>query len=518
MNFISKSIRRDVTLGKVKSVVTRFPPEPNGHLHIGHLKSLWLNCGIAKEHGGVCKLRFDDTNPKGEKKSYVSSAVDVLTWLGYRVIGIGFASNYYYWFYHYAMTLMTRKFLYVDCQVFDLFKTSKGTFDITGKCSVTRDQEVNDNVRLLRQMRFGRFKTQSKVLRARINMQSSNVSLRDPVFFRVSNTRHYKMKYSWSIFPTYDFAHCSSDCLEGVTHSLCTLEFGSNKELYNWLLDTLSKAKIIEAPVLPKQIEFSRLTVSGLLTSKRGVLKLLREGVVKDWDDLRLGTIASLRRLGFTQRSLRIVSTTTGITRSQSFISLEVLYNAVREDLGKHLPRRMTVVKPVRLVLENYWEDNSWLIGVSNCSYSHFCGRRRLVALGEVLIENNDPSTLRLCSGLMLQLCYGLLVRCLGSVMTSNGVPVVRGLFVPYANSEATYEKSVKIHWVSVDCCNNIIVNSGLLVEKKKTPRLAAKMEVSVNEWQTRGSRFLFERRGYFIVDYKTRNSKVRKCNFIVKV
>ncbi len=351
LDFIRQIIADDLASGKHRTVVTRFPPEPNGYLHIGHAKSICLNFGVAEEHNAVCHLRFDDTNPDRESTDYVEAIQRDVRWLGFDWgEHLYYASDYFDQLYEFAVELIRRGKAYVCHLSGEEMRVFRGTLTEPGRESPYRSRTVEENLELFEHMRSGAMAEGECVLRARIDMASPNIVLRDPVLYRILKSNHHRTGDRWCIYPMYDFTHCLSDMLEGITHSLCTLEFENNRALYDWVLDTL------ETPNHPRQIEFARLNVNYTVTSKRKLLQLVTEGYVSGWDDPRMLTISGLRRRGYTPASIRSFCTTIGIGKRESWIDMGVLENAVREDLNEKARRVFGVLDPLRVVITNYPE------------------------------------------------------------------------------------------------------------------------------------------------------------------
>lgn len=511
MSFLSQSLNRDVTLQYTQIIVTRFPPEPNGHLHIGHLKSLLLNAGLTLPRSGACLLRFDDTNPKAERKRYVSSAAKVLEWLGFRLVLPYFASDHYCHFYCCAQVLLRHRLLYVDNQTLTQHKASKGTFREEGRNSAFRSQPATDNIRLLRQMRFGRFRSQTRTVRAKISMRSANPNLRDPVLSRILFVSHHRTQHLWNVYPTYDYGQCTSDCIEGITHSFCTLEFEGNRQFYDWLLGSLVRTHILSSIPGPKQIEFSRLSIGNLPTSKRQTLQMVRQRAVRSWDDLRLGTMASLRRLGLTRGGLWSFSDSTGSVKSPSSVRLGVLLRATKSDLSRHALRKLLIARPAPMFAENLWGSPDRPIDAPNCWTSPFSGRQKLAVGVRTLADANDVGSSD--SGLALQLKFSFQSRSRGQVRLPDGRTTV-GVLLVRGGLQSKRKKAPIVGWV---CSSRVrIVSLSLLsVTAVGLPLgLPAQVGVSQNEWESRGMRSQSVRRGYFVVDCTAEKGKPTKWNF----
>lgn len=383
-NFITQIIDEDLASGKHKSVHTRFPPEPNGYLHIGHAKSICLNFGLAKEYNGLCNLRFDDTNPVKEDVEYVDSIKSDVEWLGFKWEGEPrYASDYFDTLYGYAIELIEKGLAYVDELSPDEMREYRGTLTEPGKNSPYRDRSVEENLALFERMKNGEFAEGTLSLRAKIDMASPFMVMRDPVLYRIKFASHHQTGDKWCIYPMYDFTHCISDAIERITHSLCTLEFQDNRRLYDWVLDNIS----IERP-LPHQYEFSRLNLEGTLTSKRKLLKLVNEGIVDGWNDPRMPTISGLRRRGYTPASLREFCRRIGVTKQDNVVEYSALEACIREDLNENAPRAMAVIDPVRVVIENFEGEET--LTAPNHPNRPELGERQLPFTKELYIDRAD--------------------------------------------------------------------------------------------------------------------------------
>ena len=383
-NFITQIIDEDLASGKHKSVHTRFPPEPNGYLHIGHAKSICLNFGLAKEYNGLCNLRFDDTNPVKEDVEYVDSIKADVEWLGFKWEGEPrYASDYFDALYGYAIELIEKGLAYVDELSPDEMREYRGTLTEPGKNSPYRDRSVEENLALFEKMKNGEFAEGTLSLRAKIDMASPFMVMRDPVLYRIKFASHHQTGDKWCIYPMYDFTHCISDAIERITHSLCTLEFQDNRRLYDWVLENIS----IERP-LPHQYEFSRLNLEGTLTSKRKLLKLVNDGIVDGWNDPRMPTISGLRRRGYTPASLREFCRRIGVTKQDNVVEYSALEACIREDLNENAPRAMAVIDPVRVVIENFEGEET--LTAPNHPNRPELGERQLPFTKELYIDRAD--------------------------------------------------------------------------------------------------------------------------------
>ena len=383
-NFITQIIDEDLASGKHQRVHTRFPPEPNGYLHIGHAKSICLNFGLAKEYNGLCNLRFDDTNPVKEDVEYVDSIKADVEWLGFKWEGEPrYASDYFDALYGYAIELIKKGLAYVDELSPDEMREYRGTLTEPGKNSPYRDRSVEENLALFERMKNGEFAEGTLSLRAKIDMASPFMVMRDPVIYRIKFATHHQTGDKWCIYPMYDFTHCISDAIERITHSLCTLEFQDNRRLYDWVLENIS----IERP-LPHQYEFSRLNLEGTLTSKRKLLKLVNEGIVDGWNDPRMPTISGLRRRGYTPASLREFCRRIGVTKQDNVVEYSALESCIRDDLNQNAPRAMAVIDPVRVVIENF--EGEEMLTAPNHPNRPELGERQLPFTKEIYIDRAD--------------------------------------------------------------------------------------------------------------------------------
>ncbi len=383
-NFITQIIDEDLASGKHQRVHTRFPPEPNGYLHIGHAKSICLNFGLAKEYNGLCNLRFDDTNPVKEDVEYVDSIKADVEWLGFKWEGEPrYASDYFDALYGYAIELIKKGLAYVDELSPEEMREYRGTLTEPGKNSPYRDRSVEENLALFERMKNGEFAEGTLSLRAKIDMASPFMVMRDPVIYRIKFASHHQTGDKWCIYPMYDFTHCISDAIERITHSLCTLEFQDNRRLYDWVLENIS----IERP-LPHQYEFSRLNLEGTLTSKRKLLKLVNEGIVDGWNDPRMPTISGLRRRGYTPASLREFCRRIGVTKQDNVVEYSALESCIRDDLNQNAPRAMAVIDPVRVVIENF--EGEEMLTAPNHPNRPELGERQLPFIKEIYIDRAD--------------------------------------------------------------------------------------------------------------------------------
>ncbi|MCK5263792.1 MAG: glutamine--tRNA ligase, partial [Gammaproteobacteria bacterium] len=383
-NFIQNIIQDDLDSGKHNAIQTRFPPEPNGYLHIGHAKSICLNFGIAKQFNGKCNLRFDDTNPDKEEVEYMHAIQEDVKWLGFEWNELHHASDYFNHLYMYAVKLITEGKAYVDSLSAHEIREYRGTLKEAGKNSPDRDRSIEENLGLFQRMKEGEFEDGAYVLRAKIDMAAPNINMRDPALYRIKRTHHHRTGDDWVIYPMYDFTHCLSDAIEGITHSLCTLEFADHRALYDWVID---EAK---APCHPQQIEFSRLELKYTITSKRKLHQLVDENHVSGWDDPRMTTISGIRRRGYTPASIRDFCDRIGVTRKDSSIEMAVLENCIREDLNEHALRVMGVINPLKVTIENYPDGQVEEMEAQNHPQNPDMGTRTVPFSKTMYIERDD--------------------------------------------------------------------------------------------------------------------------------
>ena len=528
-NFIRQIIDDDLASGKHKRIITRFPPEPNGYLHIGHAKSINLNFGIARDYHGRCNLRFDDTNPQKEEEEFVAAIKDDVRWLGFHWDELHFASDYFEQLYGYAVELIEQGLAYVCELSAEEMRDYRGTLTEPGKNSPYRDRSAEENIDLFQRMRAGEFPDGSRVLRAKIDMASGNINLRDPVLYRIrSGLIHHQTGDAWHLYPMYDFTHPISDAIEGVTHSLCTLEFEDHRPLYEWVLNHIS----IEAK--PRQIEFSRLNLEYTLMSKRLLTQLVSENLVDGWDDPRMPTIAGLRRRGFTPASIREFCDRIGITKADNMVEMSMLEATIREDLDANAPRRMAVLRPLKVTISNYPDDKEEKLLSPNHPKDENMGKREIPFCKEVYIDRSDFMEVapnrkfkRLVTGGEVRLRNSYVIRCDEAVKDDNGEIVE--LICSYdsdtlgKNPQGRKVKGV-IHWVSA--------RHGKKAEIRLYDRLLKTPRPEAGDWESNlnpeslvtvenavveqsladvepGSQFQFEREGYFCRDNKSSDELV---------
>ena len=524
-NFITDIIDEDLKNGRTQSVATRFPPEPNGYLHIGHAKSICLNFGLARDYNGTCNLRFDDTNPEKEDMEYIKSIENDVKWLGFNWSGaIRHSSDYFERLFGFAMELIQKGLAYVDESTPEQIKNMRGTLKEPGVNSPYRDRSVEENARLFQDMRDGKFKEGEACLRAKIDMASPFMCMRDPVIYRVRYAAHAMTGDKWCIYPMYDFTHCISDAIENITHSICTLEFQDNRRLYDWVLDNISiKAR-------PHQYEMSRLNLEYSITSKRKLNLLVDKGVVDGWDDPRLTTISGLRRRGYTPASIREFCRRIGVTKQENTIEMSALESCIREDLNVHAPRAMAVLRPLKLIIENYGQDGveATSFEVPNHPDHPEMGTRSISFSKEIYIDEADfreeanKQYKRLKLGHEVRLRHGYIIKAISCDKDENGkVVCVHAEAVPHsagADVEGHKPKGV-IHFVDANNCFRTDVYLYSRLFKEPNPAAFddflstvdensleiikdAALELSLKDAVV-GQSFQFEREGYFCVDSK---------------
>jgi len=520
-DFIRDAIREDLASGRFDRVHTRFPPEPNGYIHIGHAKAAFINYSIAQEFGGRFNLRFDDTNPATEQKEYVDAIVEDLRWLGVDWEDrLCFGSDYFEQMYQWAEDLIRRGKAYVCDLSADEVSAYRGTLTEPGRESPYRNRCVEENLDLFRKMRAGEFPDGAKTLRAKIDMGSSNMNLRDPVMYRILHLPHYRAGSKWCIYPTYDWAHGLEDSIEGITHSLCSLEYEDHRPLYDWFLDALGIYH-------PRQIEFARLNMTYTVLSKRYLLQMVEEGIVSGWDDPRMPTIRGMRRRGYTPAAIRAFCERIGVAKTDSTVDVELLEHFVREDLNRVCPRVMGVLRPLRVVIENFPEGKVEEVEAVNNPEDPSSGTRKVPFSRELFIERDDfmeepaPGFFRLSPGREVRLRYAYFLKCERVVKNSQGEVVeLRCTCDPLtAGGSAPDGRKVKatIHWVSAAHAIPAEVRLyGRLFAKKNpleggdfrknlnpsslTVLADARVEPSLASVKP-GERYQFERKGYFCVD-----------------
>jgi len=529
-HFLRSIAKNDLANGKHDYVYTRFPPEPNGYLHLGHAKSICLNFGLAEDLGGKCNLRFDDTNPEKENIEFVESIRDSVAWLGFEWEKLCYASDYYDHLYGFALELIDKGLAYVDDLNAEQMREYRGTLTEPGKNSPSRERPIAENRDLFEQMRAGKFEEGAYTLRAKIDMTSPNIVMRDPILYRIRYAHHYRAGDKWCIYPMYDFTHCISDALEGITHSLCTLEFQDNRELYDWVLANITIEENLvgeKGKLMPRQIEFGRSNLEYTLASKRKLIQLVTDGHVDGWDDPRLTTLVGLRRRGYTPQSIRDFCAEIGVTKKDSTIEMTVLENAIRHDLEATAKRVFGVLNPLKMVITNYPEGESESFTVKNHPKDESMGTRDIPFGSEVYIDHDDfmldpPSKFfRLGPGREVRLRYGYAVTCNEVVQDDDGnVVELRCTYDPLtAKGQTPDGRKIKgiIHWVSAAEAVDAEVRVYDRLYTEPSPGAAedfvslinpdslriysnAKLEPSVLS-ASQDDRFQFERVGYFCFD-----------------
>ncbi len=513
---------------------TRFPPEPNGYLHIGHAKSICLNFGLARDYGGVCHMRFDDTNPEKEEQEYVDSITEMVQWLGFGWQGFGdcnlyYASNYFDFMYRAAEYLITAGHAYIDQQTPDEMRANRGTLTEPGKNSPWRDRPADESLRLFREMRDDKHPDGAMLLRARIDMASPNINLRDPAIYRIRHATHHNTGDQWCIYPMYTFAHPIEDALEQITHSICTLEFEDQRPFYDWLLERLAEGGLLTHP-LPRQYEFARLNLTYVVLSKRKLIELVENKHVAGWDDPRLPTLAGARRRGYTPEGFRLFAERIGVSKADSWIEYTILEDCMRDTLNEAAERRIAVLDPVKLVIDNYPEGQSEDCFAPNHPQQPELGKRVVPLSRELWIEREDfmeePSKgyFRLFPGNKVRLRYGYVVECTGCEKDASGnVTIVHCTYLPDTKSGTPGSDAIKvkgnIHWVSSMHAYAAEVRLYDRLFKEANPGsgdrnylddlnpdsvkvITAQLEPALKDARP-AEAFQFERHGYFVADRK---------------
>lgn len=521
LNFIEEIIEKHIA-ETGKPILTRFPPEPNGYLHIGHAKSICLNFGLAQRYGGRCNLRFDDTNPVKEDVEYVDSIKEDIKWLGFEWAGEHYASDYFEQLYDWAVELIRKGLAYVDDQSQEEIRLSRGTVTEPGKESPWRNRSVEENLDLFARMRAGEFADGEKVLRAKIDMAHPNMLLRDPIMYRIIHTEHHRTGNKWCIYPMYDYAHGQSDSLENITHSICTLEFDVHRPLYDWFIQQLG--------IFPShQYEFARLNLTYTVMSKRKLLQLVQTGIVDGWDDPRMPTISALRRKGYTPASIRAFADRVGVAKRDNVIDLSLLEFCVREDLNKTAERRMAVLDPIKVVITNYPEGKTEMFEAVNNPEDPEAGKRQIPFSREIYIERSDfmenppKKYYRLSPGGEVRLRYSYLIKCEEVIKDTEGnIVELRCTYDPQSGGGSSSDgRRVKgvIHWVSAAHCKEAEVRLYSTLFTKENPdeteegktfidylnpesKIVTRAYIEPSLFGCKaGEKFQFERMGYFCVD-----------------
>lgn len=531
LNFLEEIIENDLKNGVHKSILTRFPPEPNGYLHIGHAKSICLNFGLAKKYGGKTNLRFDDTNPTKEDVEYVDSIKEDIQWLGFQWANEFYASDYFEQLYQWAVKLIEKGLAYVDDQTLDEIRQNRGTVQLPGKDSPYRNRTVEENLKLFSEMREGKYAEGEKILRAKIDMAHPNMHMRDPIMYRIINTHHHRTGDKWCIYPMYDYAHGESDSIENITHSICTLEFDVHRPLYDWFIEKLE--------IFPShQYEFARLNLSYTVMSKRKLLQLVKENFVSGWDDARMPTICGLRRRGFTPESIRNFCDSIGVAKRDNIIDYGRLEFALREDLNKRANRVMAVLDPIKLIIDNYPENQTEELEAINNPEDETAGTRVLPFSKELYIERDDfmenppKKYFRLAPNQEVRLRYAYFVTCTSVDKDEEGnITAIHCTYDPASkggNSPDGRKVKGTIHWVCAKSCINAEIRLFDRLFINEVPEKVeegqtfldnlnpdslkivsnAKLEPSLKDVKAL-DKFQFERLGYFSVDYDTKEDNL---------
>ncbi|MBO5709946.1 MAG: glutamine--tRNA ligase/YqeY domain fusion protein, partial [Rikenellaceae bacterium] len=529
LNFLEEIIEKSIAEGNTR-VQTRFPPEPNGYLHIGHAKSICLNFGLAKKYNGLCNLRFDDTNPVKEDTEYVDSIKEDIKWLGFQWAGEYYASDYFQQLYDWAVELIKKGKAYVDDQTQEEIRLGRGTVTVPGKESPWRNRSVEENLRLFEEMRDGKYADGEKVLRAKIDMAHPNMLFRDPIMYRILHSEHHRTGNKWCIYPMYDYAHGESDSIERITHSICTLEFDVHRPLYDWFIEQLG--------IYPShQYEFARLNLTYTVMSKRKLLQLVKENYVSGWDDPRMPTICGLRRRGYTPASIRAFAEKVGVAKRDNVIDLGLLEFCIREDLNKSAERRMVVLDPIKVVITDYPEGKSETMSCVNNPEDESAGRRDVTFSRELYIERSDfmenppKKYFRLSVGSEVRLRYAYIIKCEEVIKDADGnIIELRCTHDPMSgNGGSSDGRKVKgvIHWVNAAEALPVEVRLYDRLFSKEAPDSAeegktfldylnpeslrvitAMAEPSMARVKA-GDKFQFERMGYFVADQDSTAEKI---------
>lgn len=520
----------DIKKKGLNKIITRFPPEPNGYPHIGHIKSIWINFATAKKFGGYTNLRMDDTNPEKESQEYVQSMVDGVSWLGFKPKHLYYASDYYGKLYKYALKLIKKGKAYVCDLSADEVSKNRGTFTTPGIESPYRNRSIKENLKLFKEMKAGKYPDGSKSLRAKIDMASPNLNMRDPLMYKITRAEHFRQGNKWCIYPIYDFAHPLSDAMEGITNSLCTLEFEDHRPLYDWFL----KEAGIKENKRPRQTEFSKLYVEGAITGKRHIIKMVKLGYIDGFDDPRLLTISGMKRRGYTPAGLLDFVSRVGVTKDQNVVEMQYLEHCIRNDLNKVATRVMTVINPVKLVITNYPVGQQELLDMENNPNNKEEGRHIVKFERELYIENDDfmevapPKYFRLTPGGMVRLKGAYIVKCTGVIKDKKGnIDHIECEYIPESKSgNDTSGIKVKgtIHWVNANDCVDITINNFAPIVKEgmkfngdieevfnpdsKSVIEGAKAEPFIKEVPA-GKQMQFLRNGYYVKDINAPDEQI---------
>lgn len=520
-NFIRDIIDEDLASGKHKAIVTRFPPEPNGYLHIGHAKSICLNFGLARDYNGTCHLRFDDTNPEKEGTEYIESIMEDVRWLGFDWgEHLYYASDYFEQLYNLAVELIKQGKAYVCDLSPEEIRKYRGTLTEPGKESPYRNRSVAENLDLFERMRAGEFEEGSRVLRAKIDMASPNIVMRDPTLYRIRKVSHHRTGDKWCIYPMYDFTHCLSDAIENITHSICTLEFENNRALYEWILE-----QVYPEPH-PRQIEFARLNLTYTMMSKRKLLQLVEQGIVNGWDDPRMPTLSGLRRRGYTPAAIRDFAERIGVAKANSTVDYAFLEHCLREDLNKTAPRAMGVLRPLKVVIENYPKGQVEYLEALNNPQDPEAGTRQIPFAREIYIEQEDfmidppKKFFRLAPGREVRLRFAYFITCTDVIRDDEGnIVELRATYDPETKGGSAPDgRKVKatLHWVAAEHSLPVEVRLYDHLFKVEDPSIGeledilnpdslevlteSRVELNLKDAKP-GDKFQFERQGYFCVD-----------------
>ncbi len=526
-NFIYKIIKSDIKKKKYKKIITRFPPEPNGYLHIGHIKSIYINFNISKKFNGKFYLRFDDTNPKTEKKIYIKNIKKEIKWLKFKWNGKEkYSSDYFKIYYNYAIELIKKKLAYVDELSIKKIKKYRGKLNKPGKKSPYRNRKIKENILLFNKMKNGYIKEGKMCLRAKINMKSKNILMRDPIIYRIKKNKHPKTKNKWCIYPMYDFAHCIADSIEKISHSICTLEFQNNKNLYNWVLNNISiKHK-------PKQYEFSRLNITHNITSKRKINELIKKKIISGWDDPRLLTISGMKNRGYTPNSIKNFCKSLGISKQESIINYSILENSIRKELNKITPRLMGIINPIKIIITNLNKNFFIKINISNHPFNKKMGIRKIIFSKEIYIDKKDFKEKKTENFKRLVLGKKIILKYAGIIKSNKIIKDKKGniLYIEckYLGKNISLKKKLNIiHWLSK---KNILKTKYILYEKlfnvinpNKEKNFLSKInknsikkrngyiEKNILNYVNKYKSFQFEREGYFKL---SKNSKKHNLIF----
>ncbi|WP_343189337.1 glutamine--tRNA ligase [Buchnera aphidicola] len=528
-NFIYKIINNYILKNKKKKIITRFPPEPNGHLHLGHIKSICINFEIAKKKNGQCNLRFDDTNPTNEKKIFIFSIINDIKWLGYKIKkNIFFTSKYFKKIYKYAIKLIKKKLAYVDLSNIKIIKKERGNFYKIGKKNIYRKNSIQKNLKLFKKMKNGKFKEGEACLRAKINMKSSCIIMRDPIIYRIKFDYHHQTKKKWCIYPMYDFSHCISDSIEKITHSLCTLEFLENKKLYKWIL------KKIKVKNKPKQYEFSKLNIENTILSKRKIKKLIKKKKIQDWNDPRIHTISGLRRKGYTAKSLINFCKKSGITKKENILQLSSLESCLKKELNYKIERSMAIINPIKIIITNLPKNYKKILFIPKNPKNNNMGNKYIIFTNTLYIDKYDIYNKKkkkyiIKKKIKLRYSYNIKIYKIKKKKNKNI------FFCKYYKKTLgkIFKKIKIIHWISEK--NSHLAKFRLYkpLFNLKNPELSKKFLNNINKKSLKIKKgyiesniytlktnfhYQFEREGYFYIDYIKSTKKILNFNRTIKI